>query len=283
MTNEEKLIQEHDNSKTYIPLKTLYGSKYLLSLINLILICIIIILCIVSIVLFSLPPAKEISTTLKVTGNQYDNTVFSGDNPIDAIFSKGEKQANVDYSIIPAKNIFSPDRKEWVTKVVIPKPSERPIKPPEKKPLPRKTTKFILHGIVITGNIKKALINNPMPGLNKKRTIYVEEGDEIEGYRVTSIESNLIRLDWHGEEIIVELYSGLGDIDQSETLETPRPDRGNIRYREDKNLKAPGLKMKMEKAPGIEMEMQKTPGIEMEPDYRTESSREDSNPFADIK
>ena len=43
-------------------------------------------------------------------------------------------------------------------------------------------------------------------GVSKKRTLYVEEGDDIEGYRVKSIETDLIRLDWEDEEIIIKLY-----------------------------------------------------------------------------
>ena len=112
MTNEDELIQNNENSRIYIPLKTLYGSKYLLSLINLILIGIVIILCIVSIVIFAIPSTKGMPTKAKAIGNQNDNIVFT--NPIDAMFSKEKKQSNEDYGIISTKNIFSPDRKEWI-------------------------------------------------------------------------------------------------------------------------------------------------------------------------
>ena len=234
MTNEEELIQNHKNSKTYIPLKTLYGSKYLLSLINLILICIVIILCIVSIVIFAIPSTKGMPTTFKAIGNQNDNIVFT--NPIDAMFSKEKKQSNEDYGIISTKNIFSPDRKEWIAKTSTSKPAKEVKRRfPKKRSLAKKTKKFILHGIIITENIKKALINNPMPGLKKKRTLYVEEGDVIEGYRVISIEPDQIMLDWHGEDIIVELYSGLENTNQSETIETLKANQENKRHREDKN------------------------------------------------
>lgn len=262
MTNEGELIQDGKNSNIYIPIKTLYGSKYLLSLINLILICIIIILCIVSIFLFFLPPAKVILTTHKMIENQDDNTVFTASNPIDMIFSKEEKLSDEDYSIISTKNIFSPDRKEWITKAPIQKtPKVKKEKLLKKPPLARKTKKFILYGIIITGNIKKALIKNPTPGLTRKTTLYVEEGDEIEGYKVTSIESNRIRLDWHGEEIIVELYSGLGDINQSETKEIP-------------GVPAEGEKRGANKKPFM---------LERKTDIRGKRHREDITPFSDIK
>ena len=236
MTNEDELIQNNENSKIYIPLKTLYGSKYLLSLINLILIGIVIILCIVSIVIFAIPSTKGMPTKVKAIGNQNDNIVFTGSNPIDAMFSKEEKQSNEDYGIISTKNIFSPDRKEWIASASTSKPAKEVKRRfPKKRSLAKKTKKFILHGIIITENIKKALINNPMPGLKKKRTLYVEEGDIIEGYRVISIEPDQIMLDWHGEDIIVELYSGLENTNQSETIETLKANQENKRHREDKN------------------------------------------------
>lgn len=234
MTNEDELIQNNENSKIYIPLKTLYGSKYLLSLINLILICIVIILCIVSIVIFAIPSTKGMPTAFKAIGNQNDNIEFT--NPIDAMFSKEKKQSNEDYGIISTKNIFSPDRKEWIARTSTSKPAKEVRRRfPKKRSLAKKTKKFILHGIIITENIKKALINNPMPGLKKKRTLYVEEGDVIEGYRVISIEPDQIMLDWHGEDIIVELYSGLENTNQSGTIETLKANQENKRHREDKN------------------------------------------------
>ena len=49
--------------------------------------------------------------------------------------------------------------------------------------------------------------------------MYVEEGEEVEGYMVTSIESDQIILDWQGEEIIVKLYTGLEGGRQQEEKE----------------------------------------------------------------
>ena len=46
-----------------------------------------------------------------------------------------------------------------------------------------------------------------MSKVSESRTLYVEEGDELEEYLVTEIESVQIRLDWQGEEVIVT-FSG---------------------------------------------------------------------------
>ena len=68
-------------------------------------------------------------------------------------------------------------------------------------------TQIILKGIVIAGNIKKALVNVPMPNVRKNRSLYVEEGDGLEGYLVTKIEPAQIRLARQGEERIVKFSS----------------------------------------------------------------------------
>ena len=73
----------------------------------------------------------------------------------------------------------------------------------KQKALSEVPTQIILKGIVIAGNIRKAMVNVPMSKISKNRTLYVEEGDGLEGYLVTRIESMQIRLDWHGKETIV--------------------------------------------------------------------------------
>jgi len=66
-------------------------------------------------------------------------------------------------------------------------------------------SEILLHGIVIVTarDIKKALVNIPMSPFRKERTLYVEEGDAFEGFKVTSIEPDRLRLDWQGKEMIV--------------------------------------------------------------------------------
>ncbi|MCP4268460.1 MAG: hypothetical protein GY777_23265, partial [Candidatus Brocadiaceae bacterium] len=74
-----------------------------------------------------------------------------------------------------------------------------------------KTSEILLNGIVIVEarDIKKALVNIPMSHSNKGRTLSVEEGDSFEGYKVTSIETDRLRLDRYGEEFVLTAYSGL--------------------------------------------------------------------------
>jgi hypothetical protein len=73
----------------------------------------------------------------------------------------------------------------------------------KQKALLEEPIKIILHGIVIAGDMRKALVNIPMTGVSNSRTLYVEEGDGLEGYKVSSIEPDQLRLDWQGEEMVV--------------------------------------------------------------------------------
>jgi hypothetical protein len=204
--NIKKLFQK-DKSKIQFPLNTLYGPKYLLYVINFALICIVIILSIISTSIYFIMPVMDDSKLSRMVDIQEDDTL-PDIKSIDIDFSEEEKQRDGNYTIISAKNVFSPQRKEWVVKAAKPKLVESLKKrSPKKKKLTRKPKKIILHGVVIAGDFKKALIKNPMTGVKKIKAVYVEEGQEIEGYMVTSIESDQIRLDWQGEEIIVKLYT----------------------------------------------------------------------------
>ncbi len=226
------LIKDKDKSKIQIPLNTLSGSKYLLYVINFAFICIVIILSIISVSIYFFMPSIDEAKLSRVVDIQEDNAL-PDIKSIDVDFSEKEKQIGENYTIISTRNVFSPQRKEWVVKAVIPKVAESAKKrSPKKKTLARKPKKIILHGVVIAGDIRKALIRNPMTGVSRQKTLYVEEGEEVEGYMVTSIESDQIRLDWQGEEIIVKLYTGLeGGSQQKENEKVSRvnPRKAGIR------------------------------------------------------
>ncbi len=230
--NIKKLFQDN-KSKIRIPLNTLYGSKYLLCVINFALICVVIILSIISASVYFFMPLIDEAKLSKVLDIQEDNA-FPDIKLMDIDFPEEEIHTDAKYTIISSKNVFSPQRKEWVVKATAPKSVESTKKIlSQKKALSGKPKKIILHGIVIAGNIKKALIKNPMTGVKDKKTVYVNEGEEIEGYMVTSIESDQIRLDWRGEEIIVKLYTGLEGVEhQKEPEEVSRLNRRRERSKD---------------------------------------------------
>jgi hypothetical protein len=80
----------------------------------------------------------------------------------------------------------------------------------ENQQKPRGTPKKItLRGVLILGETKKALIENPDKTQNQKAFIFIEEGEEIAEYKVKNIESDQIKLDWYGEEQVVVMRSNI--------------------------------------------------------------------------
>jgi hypothetical protein len=240
--NIKKLFQGN-KSKVQIPMNTLYGSKCLFYVTNLALICIVIMLSIVSVSIYFFMPVIDVSELSEKVNIQEAEEALPVVEPVDVESFDVEEKKVVAYAVIAKKNVFSPQRKEWVVKAVIPNPSElaKKKKLARKKVLGVKPKKIVLHGIIMAGDMRKALISNPLTGVRNKKTLYVEEGEEIEGYKVISIESDQIRLDWQGEEIILTLYSGL--IDNKQTDITGKVNEGGsskveYKYKEDEDQHA---------------------------------------------
>lgn len=228
------MSNNYSKSKLSIPIKSLYSSKHLIFIINFFLICIVLILALYSAHLYYYKkPATKGTIPAKISTIEEDNIVEDPDF-FKLVQLNDQEVQNEKYSIISSKNLFSPERKEWSTRVVIPKPVNVLKKQPTLKKKPtRKPRKIVLHGIVIAGSVKKALINNPKTGFTKKRNIYVVEGEEFEGYKVTSIESDHIKLDWEGEEIIINLYFGpkAGQMERATNFNSNRNTRNNRNQR----------------------------------------------------
>ncbi|GAX59477.1 permeases of the major facilitator superfamily [Candidatus Scalindua japonica] len=221
----KKLIKRN-KPKTHASIDNVHGTRCILHVVNLTLFGVVIMLTIASVLIYCLMPVMDVSdlsTMVEVRKKEVVTaTVPSDPESVDVGSKKEDVIENEAFNIITERNVFSHNRKEWVVKAVIPKRSEIKKKNLAKKEIAKKAMakkkamagkpkKIVLHGIVIVGDIKKALINNPLKGVSKKKTMYVEEGEDLEGYKVTSIEKDRIRLDWHGEEIVVLLYSGLTD------------------------------------------------------------------------
>ena len=219
--NIKKLFQSN-KSKVQIPMNTLYGSKCMFYVANLALICIVITLSIAGVLIYFFVPVVDVSKL----SEKVDIREVEGALPVIEPFDVGssdveEKKADT-YSAITKMNVFSPQRKEWIVKAVNLDPAKLAKK--KKKVSGVKPKKIVLHGIVMAGDIKKALISNPLTGVSSKKTLYVEEGEKLEGYMVTSIESDQIRLDWQGEEVIVKLYAGISNNNQTDN--TGKVNRG---------------------------------------------------------
>ncbi len=220
--NYIKKLFQHSKPDTHDSMATVHGTRCVLHVSNLALFGVVIILTVSSLLIYFLMPVTDVFELSKTIKEQKVEVILDTKS-VDVGPKKKEAMGDETFSVISERNVFSHKRKEWVVKSVIPKASGLKDKElarngfakkalAKKRALAGKPKKIILHGVVIAGDIKKALINNPLKGVVKKKTIYIEEGDELEGYKVTSIERDRIKLDWHGEEIIVMLYSGLKDM-----------------------------------------------------------------------
>jgi hypothetical protein len=121
------------------------------------------------------------------------------------------------YDLIQSNNPFSPDRTPLVsaemkteTKKEAAKHEENIAQSVAEQQKPKGTQKPInLVGIMILGDIRKALIENPDRSKNDKSYIFIEEGEEIVEYKVKAINEDQIVLDWYGEEKIFVMRSNI--------------------------------------------------------------------------
>ena len=118
------------------------------------------------------------------------------------------------YEIISKKNLFRPDRQEWIEA----RPDETMV---DKKV---DTGKLVLYGTIIVGDKRQALIfdkgtadkgvpRGKSPGArgkgpaDKKSELFAL-GDYIGGYVISSIEEKRVVLDYYGEKVTLYLHEG---------------------------------------------------------------------------
>lgn len=180
--------------------------KQYLPIINLVLFVGVTGLAMICVLLVYYPPEKTLKLERYTEETPAKNIPLP---PLDAI----PKPVN-HYELILSNNPFSPNRTVWAP----PQTSSVPIHREEviaqpgenQQQKPRGTPKKItLRGILILGDTRKALIENPDQTKNKKPFIFIEEGEEIAEYKVKNIEPDQIKLDWYGEEQIVIMRSNI--------------------------------------------------------------------------
>lgn len=190
--------------------------KYYLPMINLAFFAGVAVLGIICVLQVCNPPED----TLKP--EQYKEKLPGKEKPLP---SDKEARAIDYYEPMVSSNPFSPNRIAWVSpeekknlkNTIIEKDDDEDeeevaqiTKDRETQQKPRGApAKITLQGILILGNTKKALIENPDKTGNKKAFIFVEEGEEIAEYKVTHIGADLIKLDWYGEEQVVAMRPNL--------------------------------------------------------------------------
>ncbi len=181
--------------------------KYYLPILNLALFISVISLAVICVLLVYYPP---VAITKSEKNQKEIHLQYSALPPI-AVDAKPMDS----YEAIAANNPFSPTRSQWnpqqthqpKTEIIN---TEDNAKPHEHKQKPKGApAKFNLQGIMIIGNERKALIENPDKSNNGKPFVFVSEGEDIAEYKVKKIESDQIILDWYGEEIAIAMRSNI--------------------------------------------------------------------------
>ncbi|MCC7210456.1 MAG: hypothetical protein E3K40_08315 [Candidatus Brocadia sp.] len=187
--------------------------KHYLPVINLFLFIGVVSLAILCVLLVYYPPETAVKPDKEGEGTPVKNSPFPS--------LKADLKPVDYYELILSNNPFSPNRTVWATTEAKtgaktgaktdPKPVEEGgVLPTENQQKPRGAPKKItLRGILILGDTKKALIENPDQTTNKKPFIFIEEGEEIAEYRVKIIEPDQVKLDWYGEEQVVVMRSNI--------------------------------------------------------------------------
>ena len=114
------------------------------------------------------------------------------------------------YAVISKKNLFSPDRKEWIMEKTDSKANEA------KKAVPKIDLKQIkLMGTVIVGTERRAVIKNSLKrGSGKDADIYMS-GDYIEGYLLKEINEKKVLLTSTDANDSVEIFLHEGTAQRS--------------------------------------------------------------------
>jgi hypothetical protein len=112
-----------------------------------------------------------------------------------------------EYELVVVQNLFSPDRKEYIPE----KPPEEQIDEDEsepeivEKPLVISGEKVVLYGVVISDDLKTAMINNPGGKLGDKKYLWIAEGQDLANLAVREIHAREVILEGDGEKYQVLL------------------------------------------------------------------------------
>lgn len=136
------------------------------------------------------------------------------------------------YAIISEKNLFRPDRKEWVIEKSDSKMVDKKINPDELE----------LYGTIIVGNKKSALIHEKKTKRKGKRKNGKAEiyslGDYVGGYVISAIDEKRVVLDYYGDKVTLYLHEGKespkGDVTP---LSEEKPKTRKIKHKSEKKKK----------------------------------------------
>lgn len=110
----------------------------------------------------------------------------------------GPAEAADPYAVITEKNLFRPDRKEWVIEKLDTKMMDKKVD----------AGNLQLYGTIIIGERKGALIQDKKANKNDKKSDLYSLGDYIGGYVLSAVEEKSVVLDYYGEKVTLYLHEG---------------------------------------------------------------------------
>ncbi len=148
--------------------------------------------------LLLLLPLCQVATFLPEASGQERRETKSEEASAVTEVKKGP--ANLPYTVIAEKNIFSPERKEF------PLVTQSPPAGELKKPAPR--PQIVLYGITIAGDYQSATLSNPVKPLPKgeRETVTLKVGGMIGEYKVAKILVDRVVMESGEDSFEVLLY-----------------------------------------------------------------------------
>ncbi|HHI70476.1 MAG TPA: hypothetical protein ENJ91_05690 [Rhodobacteraceae bacterium] len=113
------------------------------------------------------------------------------------------RRPEVFYAAITERPLFDPSRRPFVLQETTPAPQDpvpvavEPEKPPEELPPPQ----IVLQGVITKNDRNSALI-----GIDGKPSVWVSEGDFVDGWKINEIGSDWIEISQKARNLRVEMY-----------------------------------------------------------------------------
>ncbi|HOP35053.1 MAG TPA: hypothetical protein PL090_01915 [Syntrophales bacterium] len=105
------------------------------------------------------------------------------------------------YEAVLEKNIFSPNRKEY-----LPPPEASAENKPEVAELRIPGKKVVLYGVVLMEGYRKALVTNLEKKGRERDVLWIREGEAYGAFKVSRIEKDKVFLEGNGQEYEIALY-----------------------------------------------------------------------------
>ncbi len=113
-------------------------------------------------------------------------------------FPENRLLSESEYDLVVENNPFSPDRSSGIKEASSAEVMDQEVKVSGKT--------IALYGVIILGQNKTALINNPDPNSNDKDYLWVKEGDQVGELTVAGIKDDHILMSGKGLNYSVRLY-----------------------------------------------------------------------------